>query len=62
MYEMHGKDLLGARVTVEHAKVRCKTDNQCCESGMFIPDPNVFRPGSTSKNLSILTPKMVSKL
>ncbi len=24
VYEMHGKDLLGARVTVEHAKVRCK--------------------------------------
>ncbi len=27
MYEMHGKDLLGARVTVEHAKVRCMTFN-----------------------------------
>jgi hypothetical protein len=28
---------------------------QCCGSGMFIPDPNF--PGSTSKNLSILTQK-----
>jgi hypothetical protein len=30
---------------------------QCCGSGMFIPDPNFFHPGSASKNLSILTPK-----
>ncbi len=29
---------------------------QCCGSGMFIPDPTFFHPGS-SKNLSILTPK-----
>jgi hypothetical protein len=27
---------------------------QCCGSGMFIPDPNFFHPGSASKNLSIL--------
>ncbi len=27
-----------------------------------IPDPNCFHPGSASKNLSILTQKMVSKL
>jgi hypothetical protein len=37
---------------------------QCCESGMFIPDPGFdFFPswipdtGSASKNLSIFTPK-----
>jgi hypothetical protein len=30
---------------------------QCCGSGMFIPDPNFFHPGSASKNLSILTQK-----
>jgi hypothetical protein len=43
---------------------------QCCGSGMFIPDPNFFHPGSdpiqdpgsASKNLSILTKKMVSTL
>jgi hypothetical protein len=54
-----------------------KSDNdfcgeQCCGSGMFIPDPTFFHPGSdlsipdpnffphpgsTSKNLNILTPK-----
>ncbi len=40
-------------------------EGQCCGSGMFIPDPTFFYPGSelspsrirTSKNLSILTPK-----
>jgi hypothetical protein len=46
---------------------------QCCGSGMFfpipdptfpsrIPDPNFFDRGSASKNLSISTPKSVSKL
>jgi hypothetical protein len=49
-----------------------KTNKQCCESGMFIPYPNVFRPGSQffpsripdphQRILSILTQKMVSKL
>ncbi len=29
---------------------------------IFIPDPNFFDPGSASKNLSILTQKIVSKL
>ncbi len=33
----------------------------CCGIGMFI-DPNFFHPGSTSKNLSILTQKIISKL
>jgi hypothetical protein len=33
---------------------------QCCGSGRFIPDPNFFHPGSTSKNLSILTQKLFS--
>ncbi len=35
---------------------------QCCESGMFITDPNfpIPDPGSASKNLSILTQKIVS--
>ncbi len=28
---------------------------QWCGSGMFIPDPNFFHPGSATKNLSILT-------
>jgi hypothetical protein len=48
--------------------------SQCCRSGMFIPDPNFFypgsrvkkiripNPGSASKNLIILTQKIVSKL
>ncbi len=37
--------------------------NQCCGSGMFIPDPTFFHPGSeffhpgSTKNLSILTQK-----
>jgi hypothetical protein len=35
---------------------------QCCGSGMFIPDPNFFHPGSALKNISILTQKVVSKL
>jgi hypothetical protein len=35
---------------------------QCCGSGMFIPDPIFFHPGSKSKNLSILPKKMVSTL
>jgi hypothetical protein len=46
---------------------------QCCGSGMFIPDPTFFHPssrirsvsipdpGSSSKNLSILTPKKPKK-
>ncbi len=46
---------------------------QCCGSGMFIPDPTFFHPGSrirtvsipdpgsSSKNLSILTPKKAKK-
>jgi hypothetical protein len=35
------------------------TINQCCGSGMFIPDPNfsIPDPGSASKNFSILTQK-----
>jgi hypothetical protein len=47
---------------------------QCCGSGMFIPDPNFFYPGSelfpsrmpdsgsASKNIIILTQKNLSKL
>jgi hypothetical protein len=36
---------------------------QCCGSGMFIPDPIFFHPGSSEKNLGILTQnKMVFKL
>ncbi len=36
--------------------------NQCCGSGMFIPDPTFFHPGSSSsKNLRILTPKKPKK-
>ncbi len=38
----------------------------CCPFMIFavlrIPDPNFFHPGSASKNLSILTQKIVSKL
>ena len=40
----------GGRSTIK----LCNSQIQCCESGIFIPDP-----GSASKNLSILTPKMV---
>jgi hypothetical protein len=48
-------------------------EEQCCGSGMFIPDPTFFHPGSrirtvsipdpgsSSKNLSILTPKKAKK-
>jgi hypothetical protein len=52
-----------------------RTTDQCCGSGMFIPDPgsdffpsrirtvSIPDPGSASKNLSILTQKkLVSKL
>jgi hypothetical protein len=45
------------------------TRRQCCGSGMFvldpnfsIPYPNLFHPGSASKNLSLLSQKFVSKL
>jgi hypothetical protein len=38
------------------------TLNPCCGSRMFIRDPNFFYPGSASKNLSILTQQIVSKL
>jgi hypothetical protein len=34
---------------------------QCCGSGMLIPDPDFLHPGSASKNLSILTQKIVAK-
>ncbi len=27
-------------------------DNQCCGSGMFIPDPTFFHPGSRIRNVS----------
>ncbi len=40
-------------------------DPGCPGSEFFpprIPDPNIFHPGSASKNLSIFTPKMVSNL
>ncbi len=33
----------------------CQSFWQCCGSGMFIPDPNFFHPGSASKNVSIWT-------
>ncbi len=48
----------------KHIKVQFITANNslCCGSGMFIPDPNFFFPGSASKNLSIFSKKMVSKL
>ncbi len=36
-------------------------NNQCCGSGMFIPDPTFFHPRSSSKNLSILTKKKAKK-
>jgi hypothetical protein len=31
-------------------------DNQCCGSGMFIPDPNFFHPGSRIRMFSIPDP------
>ncbi len=30
--------------------------SQCCGSGMFIPDPNLFRPGSRIRIFSIPVP------
>jgi hypothetical protein len=36
----------------------CSSQIQCCGSGMFIPDPNIFHPGSVLKNLSILNQKL----
>jgi hypothetical protein len=55
------------------AVIKIPTRIQCCGSGMFIPDPNFFPgsirfpdpgsgSGSASKNLSILTQKIVSTL
>ncbi len=43
--------------------VVCISTHQCCGSGTFIQDRifSIPDPGSTSKNLSILTQKMVSK-
>jgi hypothetical protein len=48
----------------KHIKVQFITANNslCCGSGIFIPDPNSFHPGSALKNLSIFSQKMVSKL
>jgi hypothetical protein len=48
---------------VHYVRHRCLCDHQCCGSGMFIPDPTFFYPGSASKNFKYLNPqKMVSKL
>jgi len=41
---------------------RTNKNMQCCGSWIFIPDPNFSHPGSLSKNLSILTQKITSKL
>ncbi len=49
-------------VQLETWKLNTGTWRQCCGSGMFIPDPNFFHPGSGSKNLRILTQKIVSAL
>jgi hypothetical protein len=48
----------------KHKKVQFITANHslCCGYGIVIPDPNFFHPGSASKNVSILSQKMVSKL
>jgi len=45
-------------------RLRKNRKKECCGSGCFsrIPDPIFFHPGSASKNLNILTQKMVSKL
>jgi hypothetical protein len=57
-----------------NGKIGKPSSNQFCGSGIFIPDRNFFHPqsgdpnffypdpGSASKDLSILTQKMVSKL
>ncbi len=48
-----------------HLKLSCSVAYPGCLSRIrlfSIPDPICFHPGSESKNLSILTQKMVSKL
>jgi hypothetical protein len=35
----------------------CSAQKQRCGSGMFIPDPNFFHPGSSSKNFKYFNPK-----
>jgi hypothetical protein len=54
-------------ITIRYQEPYYGGKDQCCGSGMFIPDPgsdffSIPDPGSTSKNLRILTQKMVSKL
>jgi hypothetical protein len=51
------KDEKAAKVILK--KYQYGTGVWCCGSGMFIPDPHFFLPGSASKNLSILTQKFV---
>ncbi len=43
----------------QYRYLRSVADPECLAR---IPDQNFFHPGSASKNLSILTPKIVSKL
>jgi hypothetical protein len=60
--------LLG-QCTYKTASVNNQTKNSVADPGCLsririfsIPDPNFFYPGSASKNLSILTQTIVSKL
>jgi hypothetical protein len=60
--------LLIIRITIEEFR-KNKPGFLCCGSGCLsririfsIPNPSFIDPGSASKNLSILTQKMVSKL
>jgi hypothetical protein len=55
VYDMHGKDLLGARVTVEHAKVRCncKTHNNLLSASSFLGGRGAFGFALSAVMLSI---------
>ncbi len=52
------KDVALAIALASAMVVTCGTSSQCCEYGMFVPDPNFFHPGSwiPDPNFSIPDP------
>ncbi len=46
----------------QHWLERQKATSHCCGSGINIPDPNFFHPGSASKNCKYFNTKIVSKI
>jgi hypothetical protein len=50
--------LIRATIGILIVTIAIKGEHQlCCGSGIRIPDPTFFHPGSASKNLSILSTK-----